>query len=47
MTKEDDTMRVMATGICNMLSGSSKLTYHIGSTPDGEIHLLPVSTACF
>ena len=39
MKKSDDTMRVLATGTCDTLSGSSKLTYHIGSTPDGEIHL--------
>ena len=39
MKKEDDSMRVLATGTCDTLSGSSKLTYHIGSTPDGEIHL--------
>jgi hypothetical protein len=39
MTKEDDTMRVLATGTCDTLTGSSKLTYHIGSTLDGEIHL--------
>jgi hypothetical protein len=36
---EDDTMRVLATGTCETLSGSSKLTYHIGSTPEAEIHL--------
>jgi len=35
----DDTMRVLATGTCDALSGSSKLTYHIGSLPDGEIYL--------
>ena len=39
MKKEDDSMRVLATGTCETLSGSSKLTYHIGSTPDGEVHL--------
>jgi hypothetical protein len=35
----DDTMRVLTTGTCDTLSGSSKLTYHIGSMPDGEIYL--------
>jgi len=35
----DDTMRVLATGTCDTLSGSSQLTYHIGSMPDGEIYL--------
>ena len=35
----DDTMRVLSTGTCDTLSGSSRLTYHIGSLPDGEIYL--------
>ena len=35
----DDTMRVLSTGTCDTLSGSSKLTYHIGSMPDGEIYI--------
>jgi hypothetical protein len=35
----DDTMRVLATGTCDTLSGSSRLTYHIGCMPDGEIYL--------
>ena len=35
----DDTMRVLSTGSCDTLSGSSKLTYHIGCVPDGEIYL--------
>ena len=42
MTKSDeldDSMRVLATGTCETLSGSSKLTYHIGCMPDGEIYL--------
>ena len=42
MTKSDeldDSMRVLSTGTCETLSGSSKLTYHIGSMPDGEIYL--------
>ena len=34
-----DTMRVLSTGTCDTLSGSSRLTYHIGSLPDGEIYL--------
>jgi hypothetical protein len=42
MTKEkteDDTMRVLATGTCNTLTGSSKLTYNIGASPDSEIYI--------
>ena len=42
MTKSDeldDTMRVLSTGTCDTLSGNSKLTYHIGCMPDGEIYL--------
>ena len=35
----DDSMRVLSTGTCDTLSGSSKLTYHIGSMPDGEIYI--------
>ena len=35
----DDSMRVLSTETCDTLSGSSKLTYHIGSMPDGEIYL--------
>jgi hypothetical protein len=35
----DDTMRVLTTGTCDTLSGSSRLIYHIGSMPDGEIYL--------
>jgi hypothetical protein len=35
----DDTMRVLSTGTCDTLSGSSKLTYHIGSSTSGDIHL--------
>ena len=35
----DDSMRVLAAGTCETLSGSSKLTYHIGRMPDGEIYL--------
>ena len=42
MTKSDeldDSIRVLSTGTCDTLSGSSKLTYHIGSLPDGEIYI--------
>ena len=42
MTKSDeldDTMRVLATGTCDTLTGSSRLTYHIGIDPGGDIHL--------
>ena len=42
MTKSDEldaSMRVLSTGTCETLTGSSKLTYHIGSMPDGEIYL--------
>ena len=42
MTKSDeldDSMRVLSTSTCGTLSGSSKLTYHIGIVPDGEIYL--------
>ena len=42
MTKSDeldDSMRVLSTGNCETLSGSSRLTYHIGCMPDGEIYL--------
>jgi hypothetical protein len=35
----DDTMRVLSTDTCDTLSGSSRLTYHIGSMPNGEIYL--------
>ena len=36
---ENDSMKVLATGTCDTLSGSSRLTYHIGSSPEGEVHL--------
>jgi len=42
MTKSDeldDSMRVLSTGTCETLSGSSKLTYHIGIDPGSEIYL--------
>ena len=42
MTKEkseDDTMKVLATGTCDTLTGSSRLTYHIGVSPDSEIYI--------
>jgi hypothetical protein len=35
----DESMRVLSTGTCDTLTGSSRLTYHIGSLPDGEIYL--------
>jgi len=35
----DDSIRVLATGTCDTLTGSSRLTYHVGSLPDGEIYL--------
>jgi hypothetical protein len=37
--ENDDSMRILATGTCDTLSGNSRLTYHIGCTPEGEIHL--------
>ena len=37
--EHDDTMRVLSTGTCDTLSGSSRLTYHIGGSPEGDIHL--------
>jgi hypothetical protein len=42
MTKdksEDETMKVLATGTCDTLTGSSKLTYHIGVSPESEIYI--------
>ena len=42
MTKskpEDDSMRVLTSGTCETLTGSSRLTYHVGSLPDGEVYL--------
>ena len=39
-TKPDDySMKVLATGTCDTLSGSSRLTYDIGKAPEGGIHL--------
>ena len=35
----DDTMRVLATGTCDTLTGNSRLTYHIGVSPDSEIYI--------
>jgi hypothetical protein len=35
----DDSMRVLASGTCNTLSESSRLTYPIGSLSNGEIYL--------
>ena len=39
MKPEDDSMQVLATGTCDTLSGSSRLTYHIGVSPDSEIYI--------
>jgi hypothetical protein len=36
---DDESMRVLTSGTCETLTGSSRLTYHIGCLPDGEIHL--------
>ena len=35
----DDSMRVLSTGTCDTLTGSSRLTYHIGVSPDSEIYI--------
>ena len=35
----DDSIRVLATGTCDTLTGSSQLTYHIGCLPDGEVYI--------
>ncbi len=42
MTKaktDDDSMRDLASVTCDTLSGSSRLRYHIGSSPNSEIYL--------
>ena len=40
MTKTEDTsMRVIQTANCKTLSGKSTLTYHVGASPDDEIHV--------
>ena len=36
---EDTSMRVLKTSTCPTLSGKSKLTYHIGVSPESVIHL--------
>ena len=38
-TPEQPDMRILKTSTCPTLSGKSKLTYHIGCTPDSVIHL--------
>ena len=39
MSKSEDTsMRVLKKATCDTISGKSKLTYHIGATPDNVIH---------
>ncbi len=35
--KLDATIRVLKKATCGTISGKSKLTYHVGSTPDNEI----------
>jgi hypothetical protein len=37
--EDNPDMRVLKTATCPTLSGKSKLTYHIGVSPDSEIHL--------
>ena len=42
MTKsksEEDMVRVLTSGTCDTLTGSSRLTYDIGQAPEGGIHL--------
>ena len=43
MTKQEDpldeSMTVVKTGTCDTLTKKSKLTYHIGTLPDGEVYL--------
>jgi hypothetical protein len=42
MTKaksEDNPIRVLATGTCDTITGSSRLTYEIGTEPEGGIQL--------
>ena len=42
MTKQDDpleeSMTVAKTGTCDTLTKKSKLTYHVGTLPDGEVY---------
>ena len=35
----DDSVTVVKTGTCDTLTKKSKLTYHIGTLPDGEVYL--------
>ena len=37
--EDNPDMRVLKTATCPTLSGKSKLTYHLGCTPESEIHL--------
>ena len=40
MTKTEDTsMRVLKTATCKTITGKSTLTYHVGASPDDEIHV--------
>jgi len=40
MTKDEDTdMRVLKKATCPTVSGKSKISYHIGCTPEGETHI--------
>jgi hypothetical protein len=42
MTKskpEDDSMRVLTSGTCETLTGSTRVSYHVGSMPDSKIYL--------
>jgi hypothetical protein len=34
----DDSMTVVKTGTCDTLTKKSKLTYHVGTLPDGEVY---------
>ena len=34
-----DSMPVVRTGTCETLARKSRLTYHIGTFPDGEVYL--------
>jgi len=39
MTKSNDTIRILTSGTCQTLTGSSPLTYTISKEPEGGIHL--------
>ena len=40
MTKTEDTsMRILKTATCKTITGKSTLTYHVGASPDDEIHV--------